>query len=130
MAQNGFFRGVTFCFGQLHGFGLADALKEIGLLHGNVPQALFTSNLGAKASQLVSVAAMIVPFRAARAMTRLPPFANEGAGVCAGVSRHASPLPGISVAGVFFPPRRESWLPISLLPLRTDCSMFLVSEAP
>lgn len=63
---------VAFSFGLLHGFGFAGALKEIGLPHGDVPLALFTFNLGVEAGQLVFVAAMIVLYRAAMTLTRLP----------------------------------------------------------
>lgn len=63
---------VAFSFGLLHGFGFAGALKEIGLPQGDVPLALFTFNLGVEAGQLVFVAAIVVLYRAALAMTRLP----------------------------------------------------------
>jgi hydrogenase/urease accessory protein HupE len=63
---------VAFSFGLLHGFGFAGALKEIGLPHGDVPLALLTFNLGVEAGQLVFVAAMIVLYRAAIALTLLP----------------------------------------------------------
>lgn len=63
---------VAFSFGLLHGFGFAGALKEIGLPHGDVPLALFTFNLGVEAGQLVFVAAMIVLYRIAMTMMRLP----------------------------------------------------------
>jgi hydrogenase/urease accessory protein HupE len=63
---------VAFSFGLLHGFGFAGALKEIGLPQGDVPLALLTFNLGVEAGQLVFVAAMVVIYRAAIIMTRLP----------------------------------------------------------
>jgi hydrogenase/urease accessory protein HupE len=63
---------VAFSFGLLHGFGFAGALKEIGLPHGDLPLALFTFNLGVETGQLMFVAAMLVIYRAAMAMTRLP----------------------------------------------------------
>lgn len=63
---------VAFSFGLLHGFGFAGALKEIGLPHGDVPLALLTFNLGVEAGQLLFVAAMVVVYRTAVSMTRLP----------------------------------------------------------
>lgn len=63
---------VAFSFGLLHGFGFAGALKEIGLPHGDVPLALFTFNLGVEIGQLMFVAAMVVLYRVAIAVTRRP----------------------------------------------------------
>jgi hydrogenase/urease accessory protein HupE len=63
---------VSFSFGLLHGFGFAGALKEIGLPQADVPLALLTFNLGVEAGQLVFVAAVLILYRAAMALTRIP----------------------------------------------------------
>lgn len=46
---------VAFCFGLLHGFGFAGALRDIGLPQGDVPLALFTFNLGVEFGQLAFI---------------------------------------------------------------------------
>ena len=50
---------VAFGFGLIHGFGFAEALREIGLPEGDVPAALLTFNLGVEAGQLLIIAAVI-----------------------------------------------------------------------
>jgi hydrogenase/urease accessory protein HupE len=51
--------GIAFAFGLVHGFGFADALKEIGLPEGEVPAALLAFNLGVEAGQLAVVIAVL-----------------------------------------------------------------------
>lgn len=51
---------VTFCFGLIHGFGFAGALREISLPRAEVPLALFSFNLGVEAGQL-AVVAIVLP---------------------------------------------------------------------
>jgi hydrogenase/urease accessory protein HupE len=63
---------VSFSFGLLHGFGFAGALKEISLPQSDVPLALLTFNLGVEAGQLAFVAAMLILYRAAVALTHIP----------------------------------------------------------
>jgi len=63
---------VAFTFGLLHGFGFAGALKEIGLPQSDVPLALFTFNVGVEAGQLMFVAAILIVFRAATALIKVP----------------------------------------------------------
>ena len=63
---------VSFSFGLLHGFGFAGALKDIGLPQADVPLALLNFNLGVEAGQLVFVAAVLILYRAAMALTRIP----------------------------------------------------------
>lgn len=55
---------IAFCFGLLHGFGFAGALKETGLPQTDVPVALLTFNLGVEAGQLLFVVVVLVVFRA------------------------------------------------------------------
>ena len=64
---------VAFTFGLLHGFGLAGALKEIGLPQTDIPLALFTFNLGVEAGQLMFVAAVLLSFKAVKAVYKVPP---------------------------------------------------------
>lgn len=61
---------VAFCFGLLHGLGLADALTETGLPDHAIPVALRFFNLGVEIGQLAFLAAVLTTvevFR--RAMT-------------------------------------------------------------
>jgi hydrogenase/urease accessory protein HupE len=51
---------ITFPFGLIHGFGFAGALKEIGLPHAQLPQALVLFNVGVEMGQL-GVLALILP---------------------------------------------------------------------
>lgn len=60
---------VAFVFGLLHGFGFAGALKETGLPQMDVPLALLAFNLGVEAGQLSFVAAALVTFKAAAALS-------------------------------------------------------------
>ncbi len=57
---------VTFCFGLLHGFGFAGALRAIGLPQTDLPAALLFFNIGVEAGQLIFIACvtllMIAPF--------------------------------------------------------------------
>lgn len=46
---------IAFAFGLLHGFGFADALKEIGLPESDVATGLLTFNLGVEAGQIAIV---------------------------------------------------------------------------
>ena len=49
---------VTLCFGLLHGFGFAGALREIGLPQADLPAALLFFNVGVEAGQLLFIAAV------------------------------------------------------------------------
>jgi hydrogenase/urease accessory protein HupE len=51
---------VTFCFGLIHGFGFASALREISVPRAELPLALFSFNLGVEAGQLL-VVALVLP---------------------------------------------------------------------
>jgi hydrogenase/urease accessory protein HupE len=79
---------VAFCFGLIHGFGFAGALREIGLPEGEVPTALVTFNLGVEAGQLLIVAAVLAAIAMMRRLTPelLAPvarFAAYGIGITA-----------------------------------------------
>jgi hypothetical protein len=50
---------VAFCFGLLHGFGFASALKEIGLPQSDIPLALLTFNLGVEIGQLIFIGCVL-----------------------------------------------------------------------
>jgi hypothetical protein len=50
---------VAFSFGLLHGFGFASALTDVGLPQGDVPLALFTSNVGVETGQLAFIAGVL-----------------------------------------------------------------------
>jgi hypothetical protein len=47
---------VAFGFGLLHGFGFANALRDLGLQHGQLALTLFGFNLGVEIGQLAIVA--------------------------------------------------------------------------
>ncbi len=51
---------VSFAFGLLHGFGFADALRDIGLPPSDVPLTLLAFNLGVELGQLLFVAAVLL----------------------------------------------------------------------
>jgi hypothetical protein len=46
---------VAFAFGLIHGFGFANALSDLGLVHGTLALTLVGFNLGVEAGQLVIV---------------------------------------------------------------------------
>jgi hypothetical protein len=46
---------VAFAFGLIHGFGFANALSDLGLVHGTLLLSLVGFNLGVEAGQLVIV---------------------------------------------------------------------------
>jgi hypothetical protein len=50
---------VAFCFGLLHGFGFAGALREVGLPEQAIPLALLCFNLGVEIGQLLFLAAAL-----------------------------------------------------------------------
>ncbi len=50
---------VAFGFGLLHGFGFANALRDLGLQHGQLAVTLFGFNLGVEAGQLAIVAVFL-----------------------------------------------------------------------
>jgi hypothetical protein len=50
---------VAFCFGLLHGFGFAGALREVGLPRQAIPLALLFFNVGVEVGQLVFIAAVL-----------------------------------------------------------------------
>jgi hypothetical protein len=50
---------VAFGFGLLHGFGFANALRDLGLQHGQLAATLFGFNLGVEAGQLAIVAVFL-----------------------------------------------------------------------
>jgi hypothetical protein len=50
---------VAFGFGLLHGFGFANALRDLGLQHGQLALTLFGFNLGVEIGQLAIVAAFL-----------------------------------------------------------------------
>jgi len=49
---------VALCFGLLHGFGFAGALREVGLPQHAIPLALFSFNVGVEIGQLAFIAVM------------------------------------------------------------------------
>ncbi len=51
---------VAFAFGLLHGFGFADALREIGLPQNAIGQALLLFNLGVEVGQLMFVVVVAI----------------------------------------------------------------------
>jgi len=72
---------VAFCFGLLHGLGLADALTEAGLPTHAITAALLFFNLGVEIGQLAFVAAVLLAGEfVRRAMTlRLEPISLRSA---------------------------------------------------
>ena len=68
---------IAFAFGLLHGFGFAGALEEIGLPQTDVPLALLTFNLGVEAGQLMFVAAVLLVYRAVKALYDVPAVAGR-----------------------------------------------------
>lgn len=50
---------VAFGFGLLHGFGFANALRDLGLHHGQLAATLFGFNLGVELGQLAIVAVFL-----------------------------------------------------------------------
>ena len=50
---------VAFGFGLLHGFGFANALRDLGLQHGQLAATLFGFNLGVELGQLAIVAVFL-----------------------------------------------------------------------
>jgi hydrogenase/urease accessory protein HupE len=50
---------VAFCFGLLHGFGFAGALRDIGLPEQAVPLALLFFNVGVEIGQLIFIGSVI-----------------------------------------------------------------------
>ena len=50
---------VAFCFGLLHGFGFASALKDIGLPQGDIPLALLSFNVGVEIGQLIFIGCVL-----------------------------------------------------------------------
>jgi hypothetical protein len=78
---------VAFAFGLLHGFGFAGALKEIGLPQSDVPLGLLTFNLGVEAGQLIFVAAVLILFKVAGALSTIrPTLARQGAAYFVGTA--------------------------------------------
>ena len=59
---------VAFAFGLLHGLGFAGALAEIGLPQASIPLALLFFNVGVEAGQLLFVAAVLLAWRACKAL--------------------------------------------------------------
>lgn len=57
---------VTFPFGLIHGFGFADALKEVSLPRADVPAALVSFNLGVEVGQIVALALVLPLLSVAR----------------------------------------------------------------
>jgi len=57
---------LAFCFGLLHGFGFASALREAGLPHADLPLALASFNAGIELGQLAVVGVLLVFARALR----------------------------------------------------------------
>jgi hypothetical protein len=51
---------ITFAFGLIHGFGFADALREIGLPTNAVAPALAAFNIGVEIGQ-VAIVSIVVP---------------------------------------------------------------------
>jgi len=52
---------VAFGFGLLHGFGFANALRDLGLQHGQLALTLFGFNLGVELGQIAIVTAFLPP---------------------------------------------------------------------
>jgi hydrogenase/urease accessory protein HupE len=79
---------IAFCFGLLHGFGFAGALRAIGLPQTDVPLALVTFNLGVEVGQLAFVCAMSLLLVLLRSLgigrtKAMPTFAAYGIGAMA-----------------------------------------------
>jgi hydrogenase/urease accessory protein HupE len=69
---------IALPFGLLHGFGFADALRQIGLPAGEVPLALLSFNLGIELGALGVVAALLLLAAALRRLPRpLPVWAAQ-----------------------------------------------------
>jgi hydrogenase/urease accessory protein HupE len=69
---------VAFCFGLLHGFGFASALRDIGLPQGDIPLALFSFNVGVEIGQLIFIGGVLGVLACARRI-RLPLALARGA---------------------------------------------------
>lgn len=54
---------VSFCFGLLHGFGFATALKEIGIPDQEVLLALASFNIGVELGQLIFIFFVLLFFK-------------------------------------------------------------------
>jgi hydrogenase/urease accessory protein HupE len=66
---------LALCFGLLHGFGFAAALRETGLPQGEIPLALASFNAGIELGQLAVVGALLLCARALRRHTRVLAYA-------------------------------------------------------
>jgi hypothetical protein len=76
---------VAFTFGLLHGLGFAGALAEVGLPQGEIPQALFSFNVGVELGQLALVTAVLSLARLGRVMAwRMPAWASGAVGYAIG----------------------------------------------
>ncbi|MFC4296089.1 HupE/UreJ family protein [Novosphingobium tardum] len=77
---------VAFVFGLLHGFGLAGALRELGLPQGEVPMALLSFNLGVEAGQLAIVAVTLAILALVRRLREpAPRLATTGGAYAIGI---------------------------------------------
>jgi len=57
---------VALCFGLLHGFGLAGALRDVGLPQSAIPPALLSFNVGVEIGQLAFIGSASAVLRALR----------------------------------------------------------------
>lgn len=64
---------AAFCFGLLHGFGFAGALREIGIPEDAVSLALLFFNLGVEAGQLIFIAMVLAVMLGWRKLAPAPP---------------------------------------------------------
>jgi HupE / UreJ protein len=80
---------AAFTFGLLHGFGLASALKDIGLPQRDIPLALFTFNVGVEVGQLIFIGVVLASLACTRRMT-IPPL----------IARHALSAATYAIGGV------------------------------
>lgn len=83
-AENFFVRDIrrrwilTFCFGLIHGFGFASALREYGIPQDKVGWALGSFNVGVEVGQLVIVAIAFAALLGVDAWRRRPGKAGAG----------------------------------------------------
>lgn len=83
---------ASFCFGLLHGFGFASALRAVGLPDDAIPLALLCFNLGVEAGQLAFI--FVIGVLAAVIGNRLPRLAQ--------ISLRAVPLAAGTLAAFWF----------------------------
>jgi hydrogenase/urease accessory protein HupE len=65
---------VAFTFGLLHGFGFANALRQVGMPESDIPLALFAFNVGVEIGQLAFIAAVLGLFALAKRVNLTTPL--------------------------------------------------------